>query len=68
MNVESIFIVVNCNCYLFSGFMKNMETMYSKVTARINEVDEWYEDKQQHILGWLNSVLLLDTYIQLKML
>ena len=31
--------------------MKNVETMVSKVTARINEVDEWYEDKQQHILG-----------------
>ena len=33
--------------------MKNMESMVSKVTARINEVDEWYEDKQQHILGGL---------------
>lgn len=40
----------NPNASGIKGFMKNVETMVSKVTARINEVDEWYEDKQQHIL------------------
>ncbi|XP_063680564.1 sorting nexin-2-like [Bolinopsis microptera] len=40
----------NPNASGIKGFMKNMESMVSKVTARINEVDEWYEDKQQHIL------------------
>ena len=36
--------------------MKNVETMVSKATAKINEVDEWYEDKQQHIIGMIISV------------
>eukprot|EP00116_Pleurobrachia_bachei_P006401 sb/3466663/ len=40
----------NPNASGIKGFMKSMETMVTKATARINEVDEWYEDKQQHIL------------------
>lgn len=40
----------NPNASGFKGFMKNVESMVSRATSKINEVDEWYDEKQQHVL------------------
>jgi len=40
----------NPNASGFKGLFKNVEAMVNRATAKINEVDEWYEEKQNQLL------------------